>query len=143
MNAHMQRILAARRAVDRADTRRELNAAWDTLQELRRQARESFAKSRGLVVVPTFTTGKLLGLPGRRVGDVPGTDDAVDHRTCLGVVERGSRSPRPIALVSHVYGDPARVLRFADKYALGVELLDASWWWPGQATAVLLSRATQ
>ncbi|MEO8062147.1 MAG: hypothetical protein ABI821_05300 [Pseudomonadota bacterium] len=140
MNARLQDIVAARRAVERAVTKRELNAAWESLQELRRREREAFASSRGWVAVPRFTTGQLLGLRGRNARDVEGTEEVIDHRSCFALAESSSRKPRPIAICSHIYGSPKPCLQFADRYALAVEMLDASWWWPGHATAVLLTR---
>jgi hypothetical protein len=139
MKTRLQNILAARRAVERAETKRDLTAAWNSLQELRRRAREDFAASRGWVAVPTFTTSQLLGLPGR-AEDVPGTHDAIDHRSCFALLGERSRRPRPIAIVSHEYNDVQRCIEFADRYSLAVEILDASWWWPGHATAVLFTR---
>lgn len=142
MNARLKNILAARAAVERAETRREVTAAWGSLQELRCRAREEFAAQRGWVAVPTFTTGQLLGLSGRSASDVPGTDDAIDHRSCFGLPVVGRRKARPVAIVSHIYGDVARCFQFADRYRLAIEILPASWWWPGQATAVLFVRGT-
>ena len=141
MTPRLQEILAARAAIQNAESRRALDVAWNRLCDLRRQAREEFAASRGWIAGPRFTTGKLLGLPGRHVCDVEGTDDAVDHRSCFSRAVAGSRKLRAIAIVSHVYGSTEPCFRFADRYALAIEVLSESWWWPGLATAVLLTRS--
>ncbi len=130
-------ITAAWRALDRGHTRREQDAAWRYLCELRNRERDRFAASRGWVVCPWFATGRLVGARGRWVRELEGTEDAFDHRSCFTTPGRGGR---PIAIVSHVYGDPAVCFRFAERYGLAVEQLESSWYLPQQCTAVLFQR---
>jgi hypothetical protein len=140
MNTRAARILAAWHAFDRAETRRDEHATWDRLRDLRTRERDRFAAERGWVVCPRFTTGQLIGLRGRRVGDVAGTEDAIDHRSCFAIADARSRKPRPVAIVSHVYNGHAACIAFADRYSLAVEILEFSWYMPSACTAVLLTR---
>jgi hypothetical protein len=140
MNIRAHKIAAAWRALDASDARRDQDAAWKHLCDLRTRERDRFAASRGWVACPQFTTARLIGLRGRRVRDVPGTDNAIDHRSCFAVRVDGSPKLREVAIVSHIYGKPERCVEFADKYGLAVEILEFSWYLPQLCTAVLLQR---
>jgi hypothetical protein len=143
MNSRIQEILEARRAFERASTRREYDAAWTTLCALWKREREEFAARRGWRTCAQFTTVKLRGLPATTWIDSPGAEDAIDHGNYFAWNDAGSRQLRAAGIISHVYGHDSVCFAFARHYGLVAERLPYSWYWPNACTAILFTRGAK
>lgn len=117
-------------------------AQWREIYRLRAEAREQFARSRGWTLAQTsFSIDQLVA--GRSGRHLPTDYDRhslypwVDHPEYF----RHPRPPyRPAAILTHAYCPAEEVQRWAAEHGLAAEVLAWSWYYPGYASAVLLTR---
>lgn len=112
----------------------EKAAAWNRHLAAGKAVSRALAAERGWRVCQGFTIPELRegrGIRSRGVWMSP-----IDHPEWYRDVDR-----RPVAIISHTYGQLPECLEFAQEQGLGCALLPySSWYFPGRCLAVLFTR---